>query len=137
LSHDATGLVTIGIGFDNPNLFAVSVYWLMSAAFDSNVTFVGGFLNTVIQPGKHVENVTINALSVPDGDHTLTSVIFYESYSVLSDVFSEPRIFSNIVPYSLSFHAPTFVNQTAVNFPGILWFMFNSHSNYNPNEPLC
>ncbi len=138
------GEFDISIGFKNPNWFPVNVAWSATPLMN-NSNFFSGFLHDDI-PGLSSHLTTMRFAFIPPilANYTLNGVVSYERYSILGDVFADPRVF--FISSDQAIHLPSnetrAVDLIANRVPGILGSIFIQHSNLlqiqeivcNPNE---
>jgi hypothetical protein len=130
------GSFVVSIGFKNPNLFPVDVAWSATPLLNNSNYFSGFLQDTVPGFGNHI--ATMSFAFIPAlANYTLNKVVSYERYSILQDIFSEPRIFfissDQIIPLGNNV-----MNLTANRMPDLLWFIFIQHSNLlQSQQALC
>ncbi len=125
------GEFVVSIGFKNPNWFPVDVAWSATPLLnDSN--YFSGFLQDVVPPlTSHVAKMPFAA--IPSGllsnNLLLSKVISYERYSILGDIFAEPRTYFISSDQTIILRPDDFMNVIANRMPIILWSVFIQHSN--------
>ena len=131
-----SGGFSIYFGYKNPNYFPVNAFWT-STPMLNDTNYVSGFLQGVI-PARSSIILRMLFLPVPfvvNYNYTLGSVISYERYSILGDIFSEPRIFfiSSTQGLRLGNNATSVL---ANRLPAMLWSIFIQHSNLLQSDQL-
>lgn len=134
----AGGRVILSIGFANPSFFPIHIEWAFGAELNGTNYGLGGFLlNQTVPRGHSILRMSIFVPELP-GNYTLNRIYDHESFSVLSNVFSEPRIFSRELDESAHVRGSRLVNDTAIQVPAMLVYLFSTHSNTNASaEEPC
>ncbi len=131
------GEFDVNIGFKNPNLFPVSVDWVANPVLNGSI-FYGGLLQDVIPPlSSRMSTMPFRAVPPLATGYVINKLVSYERYSILGDIFLEPRVFFVSSDQNIPL-GNDLMNLTANRVPPILWSVFIQHSNLLQSQaPRC
>ncbi len=118
----------LSIGFSNPWGFPIDALWTVGAELNGTNYGLGGFLSTTIPSGNSIQKMSFYVPQL-SGNYTLNRAYDHESFQIFGNWFSEPRIFAKEFDETLQVHGSRLVNETAIQMPTIVRYLFSSHSN--------
>jgi hypothetical protein len=138
LTQPTYGAFVVSIGFKNPNLFPVAVYWIATPILNGSAYFGGSLQDNIPGFSSHLAQMQFRFIppELLTGNQLLSRVISYERYSILGDIFAEPRIFFIPSDQTILLRPDNLMNLMANRIPGILWSVFIQHSNLLESQGL-